>query len=108
MPHVPAAAESSKNTEKHYMKIGIILGTRPEIIKLSPIIYICQKRKSDFFILHTNQHYSANMDRVFFRELELTKPKYNLNIQEQLHGKMTGKMLVGIEEVLIKEKPDWV
>jgi len=90
------------------MKIAIILGTRPEIIKLSPIVRECQKRNLDFFILHTNQHFSANMDQVFFEELELPQPKYNLNIQESLHGKMTGRMLSGIEEVLINEKPNWV
>lgn len=48
------------------------------------------------------------MDTLFFKELKLPKPKYNLNVQEQLHGKMTGAMLVGIEEILVKEKPDWV
>jgi UDP-N-acetylglucosamine 2-epimerase (non-hydrolysing) len=90
------------------MKIAIVLGTRPEIIKLSPIVRECQKRNLDFFILHTNQHFSANMDQVFFDELELPQPKYNLNIQESLHGKMTGRMLIGIEEVLLQEKPDWV
>jgi UDP-N-acetylglucosamine 2-epimerase (non-hydrolysing) len=90
------------------MKIAIILGTRPEIIKLSPIVRECQKHNLDFFILHTNQHFSANMDQVFFDELELPQPKYNLNIQESLHGKMTGRMLTGIEEVLLQEKPDWV
>ena len=60
------------------MKICIILGTRPEIIKMSPIIRECQKQKLNYFILHTNQHYSENLDRIFFDELELPKPKYNL------------------------------
>lgn len=90
------------------MKIAIILGTRPEIIKLSPIIRECQNSQIDFFILHTNQHFSANMDQIFFEELELPQPKYNLNIQETLHGKMTGRMLTDIEEILLEEKPDWV
>ena len=95
-------------TKRHRTKIGIILGTRPEIIKLSPIIQVCQEEKANFFILHTNQHYSENMDKIFFKDLELPEPKYNLNIQERLHGKMIGRMIVGIEEVLIKEKPDWI
>jgi len=90
------------------MKYAVILGTRPEIIKLSPIVRECQKRDQDFFIIHTNQHFSANMDQVFFDELELPQPKYNLNIQESFHGKMTGRMLEGIEAVLIEEKRDWV
>lgn len=90
------------------MKISIILGTRPEIIKLSPIIREFQKQQLDFFIVHTNQHYSENMDAVFFKELELPQPKYNLGVGSGLHGEMTSKMLMGIEKVLIKEKPDWV
>jgi len=90
------------------MKITIILGTRPEIIKISPIIRECQKRHLNFFVLHTNQHYSENLDRVFFKELELPQPKYNLNIGSGMHGEQTGKMLIGIEKVLIKEKPNIV
>lgn len=90
------------------MKIAIILGTRPEIIKLSPIIRECQEQNLDFFILHTNQHYSDNMDKSFFEELHLPVPKYNLGIKESLHGQMIGKMIEGIETILIDEKPDWV
>ncbi len=90
------------------MKIAIILGTRPEIIKMSPIIRECQKRHLNFFVLHTNQHYSENLDRVFFKELELPQSKYNLNIGSGMHGEQTGKMLIGIEKVLIKEKPNIV
>lgn len=88
------------------MKIAIILGTRPEIIKMSPIIRECQKRHLNFFILHTNQHYTKNLDRIFFEELDLPKPKYNLNIGSGLHGEQTGRMLIKIEKVLIKENPD--
>ena len=88
-------------------KIAIIVGTRPEIIKMSPIIRECQKRDADFFILHTNQHYSENLDRVFFEELELPKPKYNLRVGSGTHAQETAKMLIGIEEVLAKENP-WV
>lgn len=90
------------------MKIAIILGTRPEIIKLSPIIRECQKQNLDFFIIHTNQHYSPSMDKSFFEELKLPIPKYNLGIKESLHGQMIGKMIEGIETILLEEKPDWV
>jgi UDP-N-acetylglucosamine 2-epimerase (non-hydrolysing) len=96
------------SAKKHKTKVGIILGTRPEIIKLSSVIHVFKKKKASFFILHTNQHYSENMDKLFFRELGLPKPKYNLNIREKLHGKMTGRMLAGVEKILVKEKPDWV
>ena len=57
------------------MKIAIILGTRPEIIKMSPIIRLCEKNKLDFFIIHTGQHYSFEMDKVFFENLNLPSPK---------------------------------
>ncbi|MDD2890471.1 MAG: UDP-N-acetylglucosamine 2-epimerase (non-hydrolyzing) [bacterium] len=90
------------------MKISIILGTRPEIIKMAPIIRECQKRKINFFILHTNQHYSENLDKIFFRELRLPHPKYNLEVGSGTHAEQTGKMLIGIEKILIKEKPDIV
>lgn len=59
------------------MKIAIIVGTRPEIIKMSPVIRKCEHLRSDYFILHTGQHYSYNMDKVFFEQLELPDAKYN-------------------------------
>lgn len=88
------------------MKIAIILGTRPEIIKLSPIIRECIRVEQDFFILHTGQHYSYNMDRVFFEQLELPKVRHNLVVGSGTHAEQTGEMLVGIERILFKEKPD--
>ncbi|MFZ2455896.1 MAG: UDP-N-acetylglucosamine 2-epimerase (non-hydrolyzing) [Candidatus Altiarchaeia archaeon] len=90
------------------MKVALILGTRPEIIKLSPVIRECEKRNLDYVILHTNQHYSHQMDKIFFQELELPLPDYNLNIGSGAHGEQTGKMIIGIEEILIKERPDVV
>jgi UDP-N-acetylglucosamine 2-epimerase (non-hydrolysing) len=62
------------------MKIAIILGTRPEIIKMSPVIRECERSGLDYYILHTGQHYSFEMDRVFFEELKLPAPKYNLDV----------------------------
>jgi len=88
------------------MKISIILGTRPEIIKMSSIIRECRKRKLNYFILHTNQHYSANLDKIFFDELKIPRPKYNLEVGSGTHAEEIGKMLVGIEKILIKENPD--
>jgi len=88
------------------MKTCIIFGTRPEIIKFSPLIRELQRLEENFFIIHTNQHYSSYMDSLFLEELELPKAKYNLNIGSGKHGEMTGKMLIEIEKVLIKEKPD--
>ena len=88
--------------------ISIILGTRPEIVKFSPIIRECQRLNLDYFILHTGQHYSYDMDKVFFEQLNLPEAKYNLEVGSGSHGKQTGKMLIGIEEILMKELPDIV
>ena len=90
------------------MKVCIILGTRPEIIKMSPIIRQCIKLNLDYFILHTGQHYSYELDQSFFKDLNLPEPRYNLNIGSGSHAVQTAGLLVGIEEVLIKEKPDIV
>ena len=90
------------------MKIGIILGTRPEIIKMSPVIRECIKTGQDFFILHTGQHYSDDLDSVFFEQLNLPEPKYNLKIGSGSHGSQTGNMMIEIEKVLLEEKPEIV
>jgi UDP-N-acetylglucosamine 2-epimerase (non-hydrolysing) len=90
------------------MRIMIVLGTRPEIIKFSPIIRVCQSLGLDFKILHTGQHYSYNMDRVFFEQLELPEADYNLDVGSGSHAEQTGKMLIGIEKVLKEDKPDIV
>ncbi|MBI4283677.1 MAG: UDP-N-acetylglucosamine 2-epimerase (non-hydrolyzing) [Chloroflexi bacterium] len=90
------------------MRVAIVLGTRPEIIKLSPLVRECQRRQSDFFILHTGQHYSYNLDQVFFQQLELPPPRYNLEVGSGSHAEETAKMLVGIEKVLLEEKPEVV
>ncbi|HII00891.1 TPA: UDP-N-acetylglucosamine 2-epimerase (non-hydrolyzing) [Methanosarcinaceae archaeon] len=90
------------------MKVAIILGTRPEIIKMSPIIRECDKQGIDFYILHTGQHYSYDMDRIFFEQLKLPSAKYNLDVGSGKHGAQTAKMLAGIEEILLKDTPDAV
>jgi len=88
-------------------KVCIVVGTRPGIIKFSPIIRELKNRGKDFFIIHTGQHYSYEMDKIFFDELELPEPKYKLkNVKkEKYHGGQTAKMLVGLENALLKEKP---
>jgi len=88
--------------------IAIVLGTRPEIIKMSPVIRECEKRGLDYFILHTGQHYSYEMDKVFFEELELPQSRYNLNVGSGTHAEQSGKIMMGVEKVLMEEKPDVV
>jgi len=87
------------------MKISIIVGTRPEIIKMSPIIKECERLHLNYFILHTGQHYSYKMDKVFFEQIQLPEPRYNLNIGSGSHAEQTGKILIEMEKILIKEKP---
>lgn len=86
------------------MKVCIVVGTRPEIIKMSPIIRECVKGDIDFFILHTGQHYSYKLDKIFFEELRIPEPKYNLKVGSGSHGEETGKILIGTEKVLLKER----
>ena len=90
------------------MKISIILGTRPEIIKMSPIIRECHKRNIDFYVLHTGQHYSYSLDKVFFEDLELPIPRYNTDVGSGTHGEETGNMLIEIEKILKKDEADVV
>jgi len=92
------------------MKICIVLGTRPEIIKMSPVIRACERQNVDLdsFILHTGQHYSYTMDKVFFEQLGLPEARYNLDVGSGSHGEQTAKILTGVENVLQKEQPDVV
>ena len=90
------------------MKIATILGTRPEIIKMAPIIDEISKRGIDQIVLHTGQHYDKEMSDNFFRDLEIPTPDYNIHVGSGTHGKQTGLMMKGIEEVLLDEKPDIV
>jgi UDP-N-acetylglucosamine 2-epimerase (non-hydrolysing) len=90
------------------LKIAIVLGTRPEIIKMSPVIKECTSLNLDFIILHSGQHYSYEMDKVFFEQLEIPNANFNLNVGSGFHGKQTGKMITGFERILLKEEPDIV
>lgn len=90
------------------MRITIVLGTRPEIIKMSPIIRYCEERNLDYSLIHTGQHYSYQLDAAFFHELELPKPTYKLDVGSGTHAEQTGKILVGLESILMRDKPDAV
>jgi len=98
----------AKQKKEKDMKLAIVLGTRPEIIKMSPVIRECETRGVDYFVLHTGQHYSHNLDSIFFEELELPAPRYNLHVGSGTHAQETARMLTGIEDVLLKEQPEVV
>lgn len=90
------------------MKIATILGTRPEIIKMAPIIDEISRRGIDQIVLHTGQHYDKEMSETFFDDLEIPAPDYNIHVGSGTHAKQTALMMEGIEEVLLEEKPDIV
>ena len=89
------------------MKIVTVLGARPQFVKAAVLSRSISKRDNlTEVIVHTGQHYDKNMSDLFFDEMDIPKPKYNLNINGLGHGAMTGQMMEKIEEVLILEKPD--
>ena len=90
------------------MKIAVVLGTRPEIIKMAPIIDEIIKRRIDLTVIHTGQHYDVEMSDNFFRDLEIPAPDYNIHVGSGSHAKQTALMMEGIEEVLMDERPDIV
>ena len=99
------------------MKIVTIVGARPQFIKAAVVSRAIADRNAGLtradshiieIILHTGQHYDHNMSQIFFDELQISSPDYNLQIGSRRHGNMTGEMLKGIEGVLLNEKPDCI
>lgn len=90
------------------MKIATVLGARPQFVKASVVSQALRNAEASEVIIHTGQHFDANMSDVFFRDLDLPIPQYHLNIHSLQHGAMTGRMMEKIEEILISEKPDGV
>lgn len=93
------------------IKLVSIIGARPQIIKAAALNREIQKNFSDKisgYIVHTGQHYDENMSSVFFDELMIPSPDINLNVGSGSHGNQTALMIKGIEEVLIKQKPDFL
>ncbi len=89
------------------MKVITILGTRPEIIKLSPLLPLLDQ-EFEHILVHTGQHYDYQMDKVFFEELQLKEPKYNLKVGSALQGEQTAEIIKGIEKIILMEKPSIV
>ena len=91
------------------MKILTILGARPQFIKAGSVSReISKYNEIKEIIVHTGQHYDSNMSDIFFDEMKIPKPDYYLGIGGKSHGAMTGQMIEKIEEVAIKENPDWI
>lgn len=89
------------------MKILTVIGARPQFVKAAVLSRIIDNRDGvEEILVHTGQHYDANMSDIFFEEMEIPLPKYNLDVNSLGHGAMTGRMLEKIEEVLNVEKPD--
>lgn len=97
------------------MKVVDIVGARPQFIKVGPVLQAIEahnRKRPDApiqeILVHTGQHYDYEMSRIFFEELELKEPDYHLGVGSGSHAYQTGEMLKRIEEVLLKERPDWV
>lgn len=89
------------------MNILTIVGARPQFIKAAPVSQALRARHREVLV-HTGQHYDAAMSDIFFAELGIPQPDVNLGIGSGSHGQQTGRMLMAIEEVLLREHPDWV
>ncbi|MBN2813186.1 MAG: UDP-N-acetylglucosamine 2-epimerase (non-hydrolyzing) [Bacteroidales bacterium] len=90
-------------------KIVTVIGARPQFVKAAAVSRVIQKTGGlREVIVHTGQHFDENMSSVFFREMEIPEPDYNLQINSLSHGAMTGRMLEKIEEVLLRERPDYL
>ncbi len=82
---------------------------RPQFIKAATVSRALSKYTNiEEIIVHTGQHFDTKMSDIFFNELDIPRPQYNLNISGLSHGAMTGRMIEGIENIFQKEKPDWV
>ena len=91
------------------MKLITIIGARPQFIKAAAVSReIAKHQDIKEIIIHTGQHFDANMSEIFFDQMQIPKPDYNLGINSLTHGAMTGRMIEKIEEVLLQDKPDWV
>ncbi len=89
------------------MKVLTVVGARPQFIKAAVVSHELRKSHTEILV-HTGQHFDYNMSGQFFEELDIPKPDYNLGISGGSHAQMTGKMMIGIEEVLLKEEPNWL
>ncbi|MBW6410801.1 non-hydrolyzing UDP-N-acetylglucosamine 2-epimerase [Clostridium weizhouense] len=90
------------------MKVLTVIGARPQFIKAATVSNKIRKNNNTEILVHTGQHYDNNMSDIFFEELGIPKPDYNLSIGSSNHGHQTGSMMIALEEIYLKEKPDMV
>lgn len=93
------------------MKIVTVVGARPQFIKAAAVSRVIRDEyagRIDEVLVHTGQHYDENMSKVFFEELDIPQPRYNLEVSGGPHGAMTGRMMEAVEKVLQHERPDWL
>lgn len=89
------------------MKIVTIVGARPQFVKAAAVSRVIREKHTEILV-HTGQHYDDNMSDVFFEELHIPKPDINLGVGSGSHAKQTAEMMVGIEDILLKEEPDYL
>lgn len=90
------------------MRVLTVVGARPQFVKASPVCRALDAAAVDTIIVHTGQHFDAEMSQVFFEEMSIPKPDINLDVHGGSHGQMTSRMIEAIEEVLLRVMPDWV
>lgn len=89
------------------MKVVTVVGARPQFIKAAVVSHMLRKKHQEILV-HTGQHYDYNMSEQFFEQLDIPRPDYNLGVSGGTHAQMTGRMMIALEDVLQKEKPDWL
>jgi UDP-N-acetylglucosamine 2-epimerase (non-hydrolysing) len=92
----------------HSPAVSFVLGTKPEIIKCSPLFRLFEANRVPFDIIHTGQHYDEELDTVFFDQLDLPAPAQNLKIGSDSHGQQSGQMMSALESIISTENPEIV
>jgi UDP-N-acetylglucosamine 2-epimerase len=90
------------------MKVLTVVGARPQFIKAAPLSKALRESGHEEVLVHTGQHYNREMSQIFFEEMGIARPDFNLEVGSGSHGRQTGQMMVQLEEVMQRQRPDWV